>query len=57
MLDYLFLILMNMSAECAFCFLNLKIQGTFKSSVSLFNRTVNKDLVSSVQGLLNRIRF
>jgi hypothetical protein len=40
-----------MSAECAFCFLNLKIQGTFKSSVSLFNRTTNKDLVSSVQGL------
>jgi hypothetical protein len=24
-----FYILMNMSAECAFCFLNLKIQGTF----------------------------
>ena len=40
-----------MSAECAFCFLNLKIQGTFKSSVSLFNRTANQDLVSSVQGL------
>ena len=44
---------MNMSAECAFCFLNLKIQGTFKSSFSPFNinRTANKDLVSSVQGL------
>jgi hypothetical protein len=45
-----------MSAECAFCFLNLKIQGTFKSSVSLFNLSeqqtkANKDLVSSVQGL------
>ena len=36
---------MNMPAECAFCFLNLiKIQGTFKSSVSLFNRTANKYL-------------
>jgi hypothetical protein len=46
-----FYILMNMSAECAFCFLNLKIQGTFKSSVSLFNRTANKYLISSVQGL------
>jgi hypothetical protein len=42
---------MNLSAKCAFCFSNLKIQGTFKSSVSLFNRTGNKDLVSSVQGL------
>jgi hypothetical protein len=42
-------ILMNMSAECAFCFLNLKIQGTFniiRSSVSLFSRTANKDLIS-----------
>ena len=35
----------------AFCFLNLKIQGTLKNSVSLFNQTANKDLVSSVQGL------
>jgi hypothetical protein len=35
----------------AFCFLNLKSQGTFKNSVSLFNQTANKDLVSSVQGL------
>jgi hypothetical protein len=34
MLDFIrFYILMNMSAECAFWFLNLKIQGTFKSSV------------------------
>jgi hypothetical protein len=49
-----------MSAECAFCFLNLKIQGTFKSSVSLFNikRTANKDLGSSVQGLnANSLNF
>jgi hypothetical protein len=48
-----FYILMNMhmSAECTFCLLNLKIQGTFKSSVSLFNRTANKDLVSSMQWL------
>ena len=40
---------MHMSAECTFCLLSLKIQGTFKSSVSLFNGTANEDLVSSMQ--------
>ena len=40
---------MNMSAECAFCFL-IKLKNSryfyiIKSSVSLFSRTANKDLI------------
>jgi hypothetical protein len=45
-------VLMNMSAECAFCFLiNLKNSRHFyiiKSSVSLFNQTANKDLIGQL---------
>jgi hypothetical protein len=52
-------ILMNMSAECAFCFL-IKLKNSryfyiIKSSVSLFNRTANKDLISSVHGLNGKL--
>ena len=50
MLDFIrFYILMNMSAECAFWFLNLKIQGAFKSSCSSLYLTEQQteDLVSS----------
>ena len=48
---------MNMSAECAFCFLiklkNSRYFRIIKSLVSLFNRTANKYLISnsSVHGL------
>jgi hypothetical protein len=45
-------ILMNMSAECAFCFLiNLKIQGTF----ILTEQQTKIQLVSSVHGLTAKL--
>jgi hypothetical protein len=56
MLDYLFLYSHEYVPRVCILLFKLKIQGTFKSSVSLFNRTAKKDLVSSVQGL-NANRF
>ena len=51
MLDYLSLYSHEHVRRVCILLFKLKIRGTFKSSVSLFKRTENKDLVSSVQGL------
>ena len=39
-----------MSAECAFCFGNFKIQGTTRTRVPLFSSTNNKEIITLVKG-------
>jgi hypothetical protein len=43
-----------MSSECAFCFTNFKVCGTFNPSVPLFSATSNKEITSLLKTVKKR---